>query len=72
MHYAGNRAKAEETVKRIEAAGGKAIAIGADISKTAEVTQLFDNAKSAFGEITVVVNSAGIRWRQGRSRLNCF
>jgi 3-oxoacyl-[acyl-carrier protein] reductase len=60
VHYAGNRAKAEETVKRIEAAGGKATAVGADISKATEVAQLFDKAESAFGEITVVVNSAGI------------
>jgi 3-oxoacyl-[acyl-carrier protein] reductase len=59
-HYAGNRAKAEEAVKGIAAAGGKAIAVGADISKPAEVKQLFEKAKSAFGEITVVVNSAGI------------
>lgn len=59
-HYAGNPAKAEETVKRIEAAGGTAIAVGADISKVAEVAQLFEKAKSAFGEITVVVNSAGV------------
>jgi 3-oxoacyl-[acyl-carrier protein] reductase len=60
VHYAGNRAKADETVKCIEAAGGKAIAVGADISMAAEVAQLFDKAKSAFGDVTVVVNSAGI------------
>jgi 3-oxoacyl-[acyl-carrier protein] reductase len=59
-HYAGNRAKAEEAVEGIAAAGGKAIAVGADISKPAEVKQLFEKAKSAFGEITVVVNSAGV------------
>lgn len=59
-HYAGNPAKAEETVKDIVAAGGKAIAVGADISKVDEVAQLFAKAKSAFGEIAVVVNSAGI------------
>src|ERR1700723_5124 len=60
VHYSGNRAKAEQTVKRIEVAGGKAIAVGADVSKATEVAQLFDEAESAFGEITVVVNSAGI------------
>ena len=38
----------------------QATAVGADISKATEVAQLFDKAKSAFGEITVVVNSAGI------------
>jgi 3-oxoacyl-[acyl-carrier protein] reductase len=50
-HYSGNRAKAEETVKRIEAAGGKAIAVGANVSKATEVAQLFDKAGSTFGEI---------------------
>jgi 3-oxoacyl-[acyl-carrier protein] reductase len=59
-HYSGNAAKAEETVEGIEAAGGKAIAFGADISKAAEVRELFEKAKSTFGEIAVVVNSAGI------------
>jgi 3-oxoacyl-[acyl-carrier protein] reductase len=59
-HYAGNPAKAEEAVKGIEAAGGRAIAVRADISKAAEVKALFEKAKSTFGEITVVVNSAGI------------
>jgi 3-oxoacyl-[acyl-carrier protein] reductase len=59
-HYAGNPAKAEATVKRIAAAGGKAIAVRADISKPADVAQLFAQAKSAFGDITVVVNSAAI------------
>jgi 3-oxoacyl-[acyl-carrier protein] reductase len=60
VHYAGNAAKAEETVKSIEAAGGKAIAMGADISKVSEVKQLFEKANSAFGDLNVVVNSAGI------------
>ena len=38
----------------------QATAVGADISKATEVAQLFDKAELAFGEITVVVNSAGI------------
>jgi 3-oxoacyl-[acyl-carrier protein] reductase len=60
VHYAGNAAKAEEAVKAIQTAGGRAIAVGADISKKDNVDELFARAKSAFGEITVVVNSAGI------------
>jgi 3-oxoacyl-[acyl-carrier protein] reductase len=60
VHYAGNAAKAGEVVKVIESAGGKAVAVGADIAKAAEVRQLFEKTKSAFGDITVVVNSAGI------------
>lgn len=60
VHYAGNAAEAEKAVKAIEAAGGKAVAVGADISKAREVERLFEKAKSAFGEIKIVVNSAGI------------
>jgi 3-oxoacyl-[acyl-carrier protein] reductase len=66
VHYAGNRAKAEETVKRIEAAGGKATAVGADISKATEVAQLFDKAESAFGEITVVLAGPEGGWINGQ------
>ena len=60
VHYAGNAEKADEAVKTIEAAGGRAVAIKADISSAAEVKQLFEAAASAFGGIGVVVNSAGI------------
>jgi 3-oxoacyl-[acyl-carrier protein] reductase len=60
VHYAGNAAKAADTVKAIATAGGKAIAVGADIAKAADVKELFAKAKSAFGDISVVVNSAGI------------
>jgi len=60
VHYGANAGKAEEVVKGIKAVGGTAIAVGADISKEAEVRQLFEAAKSAFGEPAVVVNSAAI------------
>ena len=60
VHYGGNSGKAEETVERIRTAGGKAIAVGADIAKEAEVKELFEKAKAAFGQLRVVVNSAGI------------
>lgn len=60
VHYAGNEAKAREVVASIEGAGGKAVAVGADISKADAVKQLFEKSAAAFGEITVVVNSAGI------------
>jgi 3-oxoacyl-[acyl-carrier protein] reductase len=60
VHYSGNAAKAQDAVKGIESKGGKAIAIGADISKVDQVKQLFEKTKTAFGEINVVVNSAGI------------
>lgn len=59
VNYAGNAAKAQETVSAIQAAGGRAIAVQGDVSKAEDVAQLFATAKEVFGRIDVVVNSAG-------------
>jgi 3-oxoacyl-[acyl-carrier protein] reductase len=60
INYAGNAAKAEETVAAIEAAGGKAVATQGDVSNPVDVACLFTATKETFGRIDVVVNSAGI------------
>jgi len=60
VNYAGNTAKAQETVKAIEAQGGKAIAIQADVANQQDVARLFSESREAFGRLDVVVNSAGI------------
>ncbi len=60
VHYSGNADKAQEAVKDIESAGGKAIAIGANVSKADEVKALFKKALGEYGVIDVVVNTAGI------------
>ncbi|EJN03256.1 SDR family oxidoreductase [Herbaspirillum sp. YR522] len=60
VNYAGNAARAQQTVAAIEAAGGQAIAIQGDVGSQSDVSALFDGAKAAFGRIDVVVNSAGI------------
>ncbi len=60
VHYAGSPKKAQEAVKNIEAAGGKAVALEADISDAAAVKQLFAKTGSMLGTITAVVNCAGI------------
>lgn len=60
LTYSGNAAKGEDALKRIRAAGGKGIAVAADISKADEVKHTFAAARSHFGEITVVINCAGI------------
>lgn len=60
VHYAGNKAKAEETVAAITAAGGKAIAVGADVADEIEMSHAFDAVEREFGGIDVVVNTAGI------------
>lgn len=60
VNYAGNRAEADKAVAEIETAGGKAIAVQADVSKIADVTRLFDEAEKAFGGVDVLVNNAGV------------
>jgi 3-oxoacyl-[acyl-carrier protein] reductase len=60
VHYAGNAAKADATVGEIKAAGGRAIAVKADVADPADVAHLFKATRDAFGTIDVVVNSAGI------------
>ena len=60
VNYAGNVAKAEETVAAIEANGGRAIAVQGDIANPRDVERFFTATQDAFGRIDVVVNSAGV------------
>jgi 3-oxoacyl-[acyl-carrier protein] reductase len=60
VNYAGNAAAAEQVVRSIEAAGGKALAAQADVADPAAVARMFDSAEAAFGGIDVLVNNAGI------------
>jgi 3-oxoacyl-[acyl-carrier protein] reductase len=60
VNFAGNAAKAEEVVAEIKSAGGRAIAVQADVAKAADVERLFEEAERAFGPVGVVVNSAGV------------
>jgi len=56
--YLKNDARAREVVKMITDAGGKAVAIKADLSHPSEVRRLFDEAEQAVGALDIVVSSA--------------
>src|SRR6476659_2070034 len=60
VHYAGNPAKAEAVVAEIKGAGGKAIAVQADVAKPGDVQTLLKQTLEAFGTIDVVAHTAGI------------
>jgi NAD(P)-dependent dehydrogenase (short-subunit alcohol dehydrogenase family) len=49
-----------EVKKAIEAAGGRAIAVEADVTDHVAVTHAFDAAEKAFGTVTILVNNAGV------------
>jgi NAD(P)-dependent dehydrogenase (short-subunit alcohol dehydrogenase family) len=53
-------APAEQVVKEIEAAGGEAIAVAADVSDEHQAASIAQAAIDAFGRIDVLVNNAGI------------
>ncbi|AKU94779.1 3-oxoacyl-[acyl-carrier protein] reductase [Labilithrix luteola] len=58
--YGGDREGAERTAVAIEASGGKALAVQADMSKEADVKRLFATIRETFGRLDVLVNNAGI------------
>jgi 3-oxoacyl-[acyl-carrier protein] reductase len=60
VNYATNKNGADAVVSSIEAAGGTAVAVQADMSKSADVVRLFDAVKADHGKVDVLVNNAGI------------
>lgn len=61
VNYASSKQGGDAVVERITQAGGKAVAVGADVSKPEEIAKLIDETKKAFGgTIDVLVNNAGI------------
>ncbi|MGZ3117215.1 SDR family oxidoreductase [Streptomyces sp. H62] len=59
VNYARDAGSADETVTAITEAGGRAIAVRADVAEEKEVAALFDRAEEEYGGVDVVVNSAG-------------
>lgn len=60
VNYASAKAGAEKVVADIVASGGKAIALQADVSKSADITKLFEQTQAAFGAVDILVNNAGV------------
>lgn len=60
VNYASSRAGADQVVKDIAAAGGRAIAVQGDVAKAADVERLFAETQKAFGRLDVLVNNAGV------------
>lgn len=60
VNYATSKSDADAVVKRIQNNGGKAIAVQGDVSKPADITQLFEETKRAYGKVDILVNNAGI------------
>jgi 3-oxoacyl-[acyl-carrier protein] reductase len=60
VNYASNAAEAAAVVAAIEQAGGRAIAVQADVADSAAVKSMFDTIEGALGRIDILVNNAGV------------
>lgn len=60
VNYATSKTNADGVVEAIKAAGGTAIAVQADMSKSADVIRLFNTVKADYGALDVLVNNAGV------------
>ena len=60
VNYASDKAGADKVVDEIVGKGGKAVALQADVSKSADVKRLFAETKAKLGAPSVLVNNAGV------------
>ena len=64
VNYSGNQDAAHETVAAVEKAGGRAIAVQADVAKLADVERLWDETFQKFGRLDILVNNAGVMFNK--------
>lgn len=62
IHYLSNRTKAEELHKEIQAEGGTAIIVQADITKEASIFEMKEQIKTELGEVDIVVANAVVQY----------
>ena len=60
VDFVGEASVAAETMGKIEAIGGRALAVAADVSRAEEVQELMEKTLTAFGRLDILVNNAGI------------
>jgi NAD(P)-dependent dehydrogenase (short-subunit alcohol dehydrogenase family) len=66
VNYRANAAAADAVVSAITAAGGRAVAVQADVANEPEVVRLFATCDAQLGRLTALVNNAGILETQMR------
>ncbi len=60
INYAGREDAANETKALCEQTGAKAICVKGDVSKEEDCKRLFEETRATFGEVSILVNNAGI------------
>src|SRR5271157_2284962 len=60
VNYSSSKDGADRVVAEITGKGGRAVAVGANMAKKAEIARLFAESKKAFGRLDILVNNAGV------------
>jgi 3-oxoacyl-[acyl-carrier protein] reductase len=60
VNYASSKSGAKTVVDSITAAGGKAVAVGGDVSKASEARGIIDAAIKNYGRLDILVNNSGV------------
>ncbi|QGZ58716.1 glucose 1-dehydrogenase [Paraburkholderia acidiphila] len=60
VNYASSKAGADTVVSAITAAGGKAVAVGGDVSKAADAQGIIGAAVETYGRLDILVNNSGV------------
>jgi glucose 1-dehydrogenase len=61
VNYRSSEKGARDVVSTIEKAGGRAVAVGADVSQEDDVRHLFDEACKAYGAVDILIANAGLQ-----------
>lgn len=60
VNYASSKADADAVVAAIAKAGGKAVAVGGNVSEASEAQGIIDAAVKNFGRLDIIVNNSGV------------
>lgn len=60
VNYVSGKEGAEAVVAKVQAAGGKAVAVRGDVSRSTEAQSIVDTAIRQFGRLDILVNNSGV------------
>ena len=60
VNYASSKDGADKVVEEINSNGGKAVAVGGDVTRQADANSIIDTAIKNYGKLDIVVNNSGV------------
>lgn len=65
IDYIGQPQGADDTLHMVKNAGSSGIIVEADVTRASDIKKVIDAANEAFGELSILVNNAGIEKKHG-------